>query len=1035
MSSGTGSIQLLVQGVEDQILYGKPSYSYFSSVYMKNLQFYSKIVDTSARVQIGGGKRIRSELGRNGDLIKNIFIRITTDSTTASIPEFSFYQFIDSVDLIIGGQIIERLTGEYMFMYYKLLATPNERKFVETISETFSDSDLVNDKTFFLPLPFFYFNNLKKLIPINQISKQKIEIELTIFDKLQGTPPYTDIFKFITIPVSYIILEEPEILGFKQDIQISQLYREFHYVESNVNAITIDLNNIKNPVLDMYVYAMPVKTETRGKEQLKKKSTILNCFNSNVITDYYQTSNNMIQSMELLFNGESYIDKSLPSQYYTHVVPSIYYNNPGVFSNRRGCVYNFTINPLTNEPVGSHINFSRIRDKKLKIILNDHDGQEVNIKIFTRSLNILRIADGLAGVMFAHRSQFDTNIFASKLPDPITEGVFDSTMTINNYRVTASGLQYTYAEDSRSNADTAVLHYKLDSPYTSAEPIEFIKNSPSYTALPGTLTLDFTPESGIISSGWNVDGYISIPALDKEYVANAILWKEFTETYSQFYSSDFLTFDAEDTFTDANLSLLSYDDTTNIGNIICKVNTTYSNAYYNIATANIAFDSVLEPDLTSFNELQPITQVSAISVGSPTSPYTHRTNVVYSNTSTTYYGREVLLFTFEKEFTTTGTMSSNFGNGLFTFVNSADNAYIVGNSMTIESNTIPWLGITGASASEDQQTITITKSFNWTNDWSYQLNGGAPITVSGGATEVRNISINVSDEITVNQPINGTDIVIESREIFSLSNLSYSNGDYFQLDSTLFILALSIGMKDDGTAIYPVNKSGFIERYDMSTSYDIKTASNSAVDNVTITPTNAFADLSVSGDGTSWYFCENSSKPYDNINFWTASPGWDLSTLTQDPSLLRLGGNPRAVFKQSNKIYVCQSGQIIRQFELTGDWVPATDQGSVDLSSYLTGTGGINGLFLNSNGTKLITIHTTGFATASYISEFSLSVPYDLVGSTITLLNEILISDVITDIPRSVFSPAAIVIDRATYSNIYLSDTSEKRIYQIKMNK
>ena len=1034
MSAGTGSIQLLVQGVEDQILYGKPSYSYFSSVYMKNLKFYSKIVDTSARVQIGGGKRIRSELGRNGDLIKNIFIRITTDSTTASIPEFSFYQFIDSVDLIIGGQVIERLTGEYMYMYYKLLASPNERKFVETITETFSNSDLVNDKTFFLPLPFFYFNNVKKLIPINQISKQKIEIELTIFDKLQGTPPYSDIFKFITIPVSYIILEDPEVLGFKQDIQISQLYREFHYVESNVNTITIDLNNIKNPVLDMYVYAMPVKPETRGKEQLKKKSTILNCFNSNVITDYYQTSNNMIQNMELLFNGESYIDKTLPSQYYTHVVPSLYYNNPGVFSNRRGCVYNFTVNPLTNEPVGSHINFSRIRDKKLKITLNDHEDQEVNIKIFTRSLNILRIADGLAGLMFAHRSQFDTNIFASKLPDPISQGTFDSSMTIENYRVTVSGLQYTYAEDGRSNATTAVLHFELDSPYTSAEPIEFIKNSPSYTGLPGTLTLDFTPESGVISGGWNTDGYISIAALDKDYVANAILWKEFTETYSQFYSSDILNFDAEDTFTDANLSLLSYDDTTNIGNILCKVNTTYSNAYYNIATANIAFDSVVQPDLTSFNELQSLTQVTAISVGSPTSPYTHRTNVVYSNTSTTYYGREVLLFTFEKEFTTTGTMSSNFGNGLFTFVNSANNPYIIGNSMSIETNTIPWVGITAASTSADHQTITITKSYDWTTDWSYQLNGGSAITVSGGATEVTNSSINLADEITVNQPINGSDITIEPREIFSLSNLSYSTGDYFELNGTLFNVARSIGMKDDGTAIYPVQQSGFIERYDMSTPYDIKTASNSAADNVTITPTQAFNDLSVSSDGTSWYFCENSGNPYDNINLWTASPGWDLSTLTRDPNLVRLGGFPSAVFKQSNKIYTRQGGKVIRQFELTGDWVPATDQGSVDLSSLITSTGSVTGMFFNSNGTKFILL-LNGGSSNSVLVEFSVETPYDIVGSTVTKLNEVNISTLLTADTSGTFSPEAIVIDRATYSNIYLSDIGRKRIYQIKMNK
>lgn len=1027
-----GSIQLLVQGVEDQILYGKPSYSYFSSVYMKNLQFYSKIVDTSARVQVGGGKRIRSELGRDGDLIKNIFIRITTESTTAVVPEFSFYQFIDKIDLIIGGQTIERLTGEYMYMYYKLLASPNERKFVETVSETFSDSELLSEKTFFLPLPFFYFNNLKKFIPINQITKQKIEIELTIFDKLQATPPYSNIFKFITIPVSYIIFEDPDILGYKQDIQISQLYREFHYLESNVNSITIDLENIKNPVLDLYVYAMPVKTETRGKEQIKKKSTILNCFNSNVITDVYQTSNNMVQSIELLFNGESYIDRSLPSQYYTHLVPSLYYNNPGVFSDRRGCVYNFTVDPLTNEPVGSHINFSRIKDKKLKIILNDHDGQEVNIKIFARSLNILRIADGLAGLMFAHNSLFNTNIFASKLPDPITQGIFDPNMTIDGYDVNTSGITYTYEEVSRSNAETAVLHFDLESSYTSSDPIGFIQNSPSYGGLPGPLTLDFTPDPGLLTSGWNAKGYIAIAELDKEYTANAILWKDFTETYSTFYTKTGLKFNAQSIFLDVNLSLLSYDSSTNFGNITCNVNTTFSNAYYNIQTANIAFDNLTSPASTNFESRYPSEyQLVVSSSGSPL-----RTNVEYSNLTTTYYGGEFSLFTFEKEFTTTGTMSSNFGSGLFTLVNDFGTVYALDRTVTIQSNSIPWLGITTATTSSDQQTITITKSYDWSNDWSYQINGGVAITVADGNTSVTNISITLADEITVNQPINGVDIVIEPREIFSLTNLSYSTGDYFELDSTLFKVVRSIGMKDDGTAIYPVQQSGFIERYDMSTPYDIKTASNSAADNVTITPTSAFGDLSVSSDGTSWYFCENSSNPYDNINFRTASPGWDLNTLTQDPTLLRLGGSPSAVFKQSNKIYVRQTGRIIRQFELTGDWVPATDQGSIDLSNLITtSTTDVTGMFFNGDGTKFILL-LNGGRLNSFLIEFSVATPYDIVGSTVTKLNEVNIGGLIEGKEGTItFNPEALVIDRATYSNIYISDTSQERIYQIKMNR
>ena len=267
------SIQLLVQGKEDIYIYGQPQYTYFSTIYSKNIQFYTKIVDTSARTQLGFGKTIRSELGRDGDLIKNIFLRFTTESIPGEILPFSFYQFIERADLIIGGQVIERLTGEYMFMYFKLLADNNDRKFVETLSETFTTTELFeNEKTFFLPLPFFFYRNLKKFLPINQITKQKIEIEVSMFNKLQNTPPYNDIIKFVTIPVSYILLEEPGILGYKQELQISQLYREIHLVSSNVNTVTLDLSNFKNPLLDLYVYAMPVNTQrSKIKLGIKKK--------------------------------------------------------------------------------------------------------------------------------------------------------------------------------------------------------------------------------------------------------------------------------------------------------------------------------------------------------------------------------------------------------------------------------------------------------------------------------------------------------------------------------------------------------------------------------------------------------------------------------------------------------------------------------------------------------------------------------------------------------------------------------------------
>lgn len=299
---------------------------------------------------------------------------------------------------------------------------------------------------------------------------------------------------------------------------------------------------------------------------------------------------------------------------------------------------------------------------------------------------------------------------------------------------------------------------------------------------------------------------------------------------------------------------------------------------------------------------------------------------------------------------------------------------------------------------------------------------------------------------TIEQVPTSSDPEIE--KIFSLSNVSYTSGgsDYFSLDTNNFTVVRSLAMKDDGSSIYPIQQSGYIERLDMSTPYDISTASATG-DSVTITPASAFGDASVDETGQNWYFVENSNNPYDQANYWTTTSDFGLSGLTKNSTLYQTNiQNPTGGHKAGTKLFVT-SGLAIEQIDLSSGWTNATSEGTVNISTHSNLVGTINitsssgitipGLFMNSDGTKLIMMMIRNFGALSNLVELSLSTPYDILGSsTITVENEF---DLVAAIPVADRASAtngfqAIVIDRTTESHIYLSDVITDKLFHLKMN-
>ena len=109
------------------------------------------------------------------------------------------------------------------------------------------------------------------------------------------------------------------------------------------------------------------------------------------------TGDDQLDSLEMTFNGETYLSRKIADELFLSIiqfmnchtrVPDIYAYN-----------YSFSIDPENYIPTGQ-VNMSRILNKNLYIWLTDNGGVPRDIRVYSKSYNIMRITNGMCGVLF-----------------------------------------------------------------------------------------------------------------------------------------------------------------------------------------------------------------------------------------------------------------------------------------------------------------------------------------------------------------------------------------------------------------------------------------------------------------------------------------------------------------------------------------------------------------------------------------------------------------------------------------------------------
>jgi hypothetical protein len=194
----SGRVQLTSVGIQDQFLTGDPDVTYFIKKYNRHTKFALEILNVPFyQTNIDFGSWVNVEIPRNGQLIRTLYVRLVLPAlSVGGYTNGIGNAIIEHADLVIGGQTVERINGEYMQIYDETFISDSQQDaFTYMVGTTNKglyglgpasayQPGLPNPaygwypRTFMVPLPFFFNRNEALSIPLCALTRQEVEVRI-----------------------------------------------------------------------------------------------------------------------------------------------------------------------------------------------------------------------------------------------------------------------------------------------------------------------------------------------------------------------------------------------------------------------------------------------------------------------------------------------------------------------------------------------------------------------------------------------------------------------------------------------------------------------------------------------------------------------------------------------------------------------------------------------------------------------------------------------------------------------------------------
>ena len=424
-----GELQLMSSGPQEKFFTLDPDYSHFLESFKKHTNFSNEYVDLDPENEADFGSTVKFKIPQNqGDLLKTLSLKVTLPliplgQSTCYI-ESAGHALIEHVDLIIGGKVIQRLTSDWLQIYSEHFVTQTKQialeeligKFPERTAHRRVSNRLIvarnalgntEDISFFVDLPFYFYNHPELAIPLCAINRQEVEVEFKLRTAQEivilTSGDYADISGETKKIIDFQLCAEVVHVDCEERIKMQKSRRDYliTQIQQNVFDVGLGLNtgqfklDFVNPVKELYFVIQ--RQGSVGTDEFE----FVTPFDYDGILE--ETGNKYIlwenlDHLTLTLDGQEIITKDTGTMTFLKAVQAAIHHSKTQLI-RRFYSYSFALQPEEWYPTGQ-VNFSLVKEQILNLSLNPCTGYSRQVRVYAVNYNILRVGEGTAKTIF-----------------------------------------------------------------------------------------------------------------------------------------------------------------------------------------------------------------------------------------------------------------------------------------------------------------------------------------------------------------------------------------------------------------------------------------------------------------------------------------------------------------------------------------------------------------------------------------------------------------------------------------------------------
>lgn len=398
-------MQLVAYGAQDIYLTGNPSITFFKIVYRRHTNFALESIEQVFSGAAFLNRTVSCTVSRNGDLVTDLWVEVTVKKSSSEDAYYVGEALIKEIELEIGGQRIDRYTGDWMRIYDELFRSSDEKAAYRELVDFEADEPADSIKRLYIPCLFFFTRSPGLALPLIALQYHEVKVNVT-FNKAEDIPGVTDVdinqWFTATMYASYAFLDTDERRRFAQVSHEYLVTQIQHTGEETVKISEVDhVNNVRLN-LNHPVKYLAFAFKAAGNE----KHGVFTGGSAGEKSERYAP----LYSAKLQLNGHDRFSERKGS-YFSKLQPfETLKTKPmaGVY------LYSFALRPSEHQPSGT-CNFSRIDNATLILrtkkcsenaignvksedVTMANTSQCTRLLVFAENYNVLRIMSGMGGL-------------------------------------------------------------------------------------------------------------------------------------------------------------------------------------------------------------------------------------------------------------------------------------------------------------------------------------------------------------------------------------------------------------------------------------------------------------------------------------------------------------------------------------------------------------------------------------------------------------------------------------------------------------